>query len=132
MHPDTQPQAPTMHPDTPPCECLVAPPQAHARSPSDSSGTEDSQPTVFEATQLRPSLFGDIPCQVTVKRDADTLKMAEIHARRLLAERPGCPVTIDAMPPSRRVSGRRAMATASTDALGRVWIDLTPDSATLI
>lgn len=93
---------------------------------------------MFEAFQERPTYWDDLPYHRSitlsrggdnrdwikswqrVAREHDTIDAAIAYAKRILAQRPGCPVTI------RRLSGSiktACVAQVSRDALGRIWCD---------
>ena len=90
---------------------------------------------MFEAFQERPQYWDNLPYHrsVTLSRDGenrdwikswqrvarehDTIDAAIAYAKRILAQRPGCPVTI------RRLDGTGRVAHVSRDALDRVWCD---------
>lgn len=89
---------------------------------------------MFEAFQERPQYWDGMPYDryVTLSRGGDnrdwikswhrvareliSIDEAIAYAKRILAQRPGCPVEI-----GHRGMGR--VATVSRDALGRTWVD---------
>lgn len=89
---------------------------------------------MFEAFQERPQYWDGMPYDryVTLSRGGDnrdwikswqrvareliTIDAAIAYAKRILAQRPGCPVRVLA-------SGGRLVAQVSRDALGRTWCD---------
>lgn len=91
---------------------------------------------MFEAQQARPQYWDGMPYDrhITlprgtgnkdwiqswqrVAREHATVEAAIAYAKRILAQRPGCPVEIRYT----RAGGTR-VATVSRDALGRVWVD---------
>lgn len=92
---------------------------------------------MFEAVQERPVYWDNAPFHRSpclsrgtgnkdwiqswqrVARDCDTLESAIAYAKRVLAQRPGCPVII------REHKGPLStrLAQVSRDALGRTWVD---------
>lgn len=91
---------------------------------------------MFEAFQERPQYWDGIPYHRSVTlsrgtgnkdwiqswqrvaREHDSIDAAIAYAKRILAQRPGCPVEIRYT----RAGGAR-VAIVSRDALGRVWVD---------
>lgn len=93
---------------------------------------------MFEAFQERPQYWDDMPLHRSpamsrgganrdwirawqrVAQRFPTLERAEAYARRILAQRPGCPVHINECGLGRN----NRIAIVSRDALGRTWTDL--------
>lgn len=92
---------------------------------------------MFEAIQERPCYWDNLPYHRSVTlprggsnrdwiqswhhvgRDHDTIDAAIAYAKRILSQRPGCPVEI-----LQRRDGRdHRVAIVSRDALDRVWCD---------
>lgn len=92
---------------------------------------------MFEAFQERPCYWDNLPFDrsVTLSRGGDnrdwiqswqhitrehaTLDSAIAYARRILAQRPGCPVEIH----EAGLGRNRRLAQVSRDAFGRTWVD---------
>lgn len=85
---------------------------------------------MFEATQARPVYWDKAPvhrqhlstrkgdwrmAQQRLTREFETVDAAIGYARRLLGQRPGCPVKIR--------QSHALVAVVSRDALGRTWTD---------
>lgn len=91
---------------------------------------------MFEAIQHRPVYWDDmklhrsptlprggknrdwIKCEQRVAREHDTIDAAIAYAKRILAQRPGCPVEI-----INRGKPYTRVAMVQRDALGRTWCD---------
>lgn len=96
---------------------------------------------MFEAIQERPVYWDNLPYHrsVTLPRgsgnrdwiqswhrvakDCDSIDAAIAYAKRVLAQRPGCPVEI-----LRHCSSHLRVAIVSRDALGRIWCDSFDDA----
>jgi len=93
---------------------------------------------MYEAIQERPIYWDNVPhhklrlsqrsgdwrmAHKRVAKEFQTVTAAEAYAKRILAQRPGCPVDI-----VDRGNGQRwrhdRVAVVSRDALGRTWTDI--------